>query len=196
MTDTKTITIGIQGGRGSFNEEAVIIYLQHNKITNAKIKHLQTTENVLKQLNDGEIDQGQFAVHNTLGGIVHESFRAMGKYSFEPVADYAMQIEHALMARQDATIDEIDTIMTHPQIFAQCKTKLEEKYKHLKQVVGEGELTDHAKVAVHLAEKKLPKNVAVMGSRVLAQVYSLKIIEESLQDKKDIYTTFLLVKKH
>jgi prephenate dehydratase len=189
------LTIGIQGGRGSFNEEAVLLFLQHNKIPNSHIKHLHTTENVLRELNEGTIDRGQFAIHNSLGGVVHESIVAMGKYNFELVADYKMQIEHSLMIRQDAKFDEVDTIMAHPQVFAQCKETLEEKYKQLKQIVGEGELIDHAKVAEQLAEKKLPKNIAVMGSRVLAQVYSLKIIEEGLQDKQDNFTTFLLVKK-
>lgn len=193
-TPSKT-TIGIQGGRGSFNEEAVLTYLQHNKISNCHIKHLHTTENVLRELQEGTIEQGQFAVHNTLGGIVHESIRAMGKYSYTLIGDYTLQIEHALMIHPDAKMADVDTIMAHPQVFAQCETKLAEKYKHLVQVVGEGELVDHAKVAQHLSEKKLPANVAVMGSRVLAQVYGLKIVEEGLQDKKDNFTTFLLVKK-
>jgi prephenate dehydratase len=191
----KKILIGIQGGRGSFNEEAVLMYIQVNRIKDTHIKHLHTAENVLRELNEGTIHQGQFAVHNTFGGIVHESIRAMGKYNFNLIGDYTLQIEHALMIHPDAKMAEVDTIMAHPQVFEQCETKLAEKYKQLKQVVGEGDLADHAKVAQHLSDGKLPANVAVMGSRVLAQVYGLKIVEEGLQDKKDNFTTFLLVKK-
>ncbi|MBA3723471.1 MAG: hypothetical protein H0W89_01075 [Candidatus Levybacteria bacterium] len=194
MTNNK-LTIGIQGGRGSFNEEAVLMFVKTNNLQNCYIKYLHTSENVLKELSDRTIDKGQFAVHNSLGGVVHESVRAMGKYNFELVADYKMQIEHALMIRTDATIEKIDTVMAHPQVFAQCKTKLAEKYPHLKQIVGEGEFIDHAKIAEHLSQKKLPANVAVMGSQVLAQVYGLSVIETGLQDKKDNFTTFLLVKK-
>ncbi len=190
----KQLTIGIQGGRGSFNEEAVLMYLQHNNVPNTALKYLYTTEHVLKALNENEIDQGQFAIHNSLGGIVHESIRAMGKYNYELVTDYQLKIEHALMIRKDSQIEDIDTIMAHPQVFKQCSETLKQKYPKLKQVVGEGELIDHAKVAEQLSQKTIPANVAVMGSAVLAQVYGLKLIENGLQDNQNNYTTFLLVK--
>ncbi len=187
--------IGIQGGRGSFNEEAAITYIRVNKLQNYHIKHLHTTENVLHALQAGEIEFGQFAVHNSIGGIVHESIRAMGKYNFTLRGDYKLKIEHALMTRKDTPFAEIEKVMAHPQVFAQCKNNLESKYPQLKQTVGEGELIDHAKVAQYLSEEKLPKTTAVMGSQVLAQIYGLKIIEKGLQDKQDVYTTFLLVTK-
>ena len=85
--------------------------------------------------------------------------------------------------------------MAHPQVFAQCKTTLEKKYSHLELTSGEGELIDHALVAKSLNENKLPKHIATMGSRVLAELYDLQIIEENLQDLHENYTSFLLVKR-
>ena len=191
----KKLTIGIQGGKGSFNEEAILSYIKKMKLENFVINYLHTTENVLHALKEGTIDQGQFAIFNSLGGIVHESTEAMGKYQFTVIADYIVKIEHALMIRKDISIGDIDTIMAHPQVFAQCTKTLAQKYPYLKQVVGEGELMDHAKVAQALSENKLPKNIAVMGSQVIADVYDLQIVENELQDSKENYTTFLLVQK-
>jgi prephenate dehydratase len=85
--------------------------------------------------------------------------------------------------------------MSHPQVFAQCKTTLPEKYPELKQISGQGELIDHANVAKQMAAKKLPKNVATMGSKVLAELYGLKIVEDNLQDAKENYTSFLVVSR-
>ena len=85
--------------------------------------------------------------------------------------------------------------MTHPQVLSQCKKTLAEKYPHLKLTSGSKELVDHALVAKRLAEGKLPKNLAVMGSKVLAKIYDLKIIEDNLQDSQENYTSFLLVKR-
>ena len=85
--------------------------------------------------------------------------------------------------------------MAHPQVFAQCKSTLSEKYPNLPQVVGEGDLIDHAKVAEALAKGELPPTVAVMGSAILAELYGLEIVARDLQDAKENYTTFLLVKK-
>ena len=58
---------------------------------------------------------------------------------------------------------------------------------------GEGELIDHALVAQQLSERKLPKNIATMGSKILAELYDLTIVEDNLQDLKENYTSFLLV---
>jgi prephenate dehydratase len=85
--------------------------------------------------------------------------------------------------------------MTHPQVLAQCKGSLTQKYNHLKHTSGEGELIDHALVAKSLSENKLPDNIATMGSKVLAQLYDLEIVEDNLQDLNENYTSFLLVKR-
>lgn len=189
------ITIGIQGGKGSFNEEAVQYYLQRNKIKDYKIVYLHTTENVMRELHEGTIDEGQFAIHNSIGGIVYESVEAMAKYKFDIIEQFAIKISHALMVKKGTALKNINTIMTHPQVLAQCKNSLSQKYEHLKQTSGEGELIDHALVAQALSEGKLPATIATMGSRVLADLYNLDIIEDNLQDLHDNYTSFLLVKR-
>lgn len=189
------ITIGIQGGPGSFNEEAILYNLKRNNTTRYKIEYLHTSENVLRALHEGSIDQGQFAIHNSIGGIVNESIQAMAKYKFTIVEEYAIKIAHALMIKKGTTFHHIDTIMTHPQVLAQCKETLFQKYPHLKQISGEGELIDHALVAKALSEGTIPTNIATMGSKVLAELYNLHIVEENLQDLKENYTSFLLVKR-
>lgn len=190
---TKFITIGIQGGKGSFNEEALLYYLKKEGISKFKIKYLYTSENVLKALHEGSIDRGQVAIHNSVGGIVGESIEAMAKYKFKITEEFAIKISHALMIRKDAKFSEITTIMTHPQVLAQCKSTLAKKYPGLKQISGEKDLIDHAVVAKHLSEDKLPKNIATMGSKILADFYSLQIIEDNLQDAKENYTSFMQV---
>jgi Prephenate dehydratase/Prephenate dehydrogenase, nucleotide-binding domain len=189
------LTIGIQGGKGSFNEEAIHYYLKRNGIDKYKIEFLYTSQNVLRELHEGTIDRGLFATHNSIGGIVMESVEAMAKYKFSIIEEFAIIISHTLMIRKDATLGDITTIMSHPQSFAQCTHTLEQKYPNLKRISGEGELIDHALVAKQLSEEKLPKNIAVMGPKILADLYDLKIVEENLQDLQENYTSFLLVKR-
>lgn len=187
------VTYGIQGGQGSFNEEAILYYLERAGVKRYQIRYLYTSENVMRALHGGEIDRGQFAIHNSVGGMVDESIQAMASCKFKIVDQFAIKIAHALMIRSDARLSDITTIMTHPQVLAQCKQSLAQKYPQLKLTSGVGELIDHAMVARKLGQKKLPKCIATMGSNVLAKLYSLKIIEDNLQDAKENYTSFLHV---
>lgn len=196
------LTFGIQGGKGSFNEEAVVYYLNRAKKDASprrslkhKIKYLYTAENVLRALNAGEIDFGQMAIQNSVGGVVDETISAMAKYKFKITQQFEIKISHALMMRPDAKFSDITTIMSHPQALAQCKQTLAKKYGKLKQTSGDKELIDQAQVARRLAEKRLPKNISVLGSRMLAKIYDLKIIEENLQDAKENYTSFMMVER-
>jgi len=189
----KTLIIGIQGGKGSFNEKAINTYLKRGKIKNHKIEYLYTSENVMKALDEGKIDVGQFAIHNSIGGIVEESLQAIAKYKFKILDQFAIKISHALMIRPDAKFSEVTTIMTHPQVLSQCAKTLAKKYPKLEKTSGEGDMIDHARVAELMGKKKLSKCIATMGSNILAEIYNLKVVEDNLQDAKENFTSFLVV---
>lgn len=190
----KHTVFGIQGGKGSFNEEAILKYIKENNIKNYKIKYLYTTEKVLKTLNRGEIDYGLFAVHNSRGGIVWESARALANYKVKIVKEFPIKIRHFLMIRQDTQLKNITTIIAHPQVIKQCKENLSKKYPELKTTSGKGDLIDTAACAKALYQGKLPKNFAILGPKNLAKLYNLKIIDSDLQDDKNNLTYFFLVK--
>jgi arogenate dehydrogenase (NADP+), plant len=193
--DKEKLVVGIQGGRGSFNEEAATYYLSRTPNVPYELHYLHTTEHVLQALYEGRVDRGQFAIHNSVGGVVTESILAMANYRFNIVEEYAIKIAHALMIAPGADFNDCDTIMTHPQVLRQCKTNLEMKYQRLKKTSGEGDLVDHAKVAELLAAGEIPPNVATMGSKTLAKIHGLEIVEEGLQDAQDNFTSFLWVER-
>lgn len=195
QTFQKIIIFGIQGGKGSFNEQAILEYTDRNKIKKYKIKYLYTSEKVLKNLNIGNIDYGLFAITNSTGGIVEESIQALAKYQCEIVSDFQILIRHVLMKRKDVNTSEIDTIMAHPQVFAQCQVTLKNNYSKYKLKSGEGDLIDTAKAGKSLSSGKLPKNIAILGSTALSKLYEFDIIAENLQDKNDNFTRFLLIKR-
>jgi prephenate dehydrogenase len=192
---TDRMVVGIQGGRGSFNEEAVRQYMSRTPDVACELVYLHTTESVLRALHEGTVDRGQFAIHNSVGGMVGESVAAMARYRFAIVEEFAIKISHALMMSGNASVAGIDTIMTHPQVLAQCRATLARKYPHLRQTSGEGDLIDHAKVAELLGGGALPSNVATMGSRVLADLYGLRVVEDDLQDLGENFTSFLWVQR-
>lgn len=191
----KRSVVGIQGGRGSFNEEAAFTHLESVGVKAFDLSYLYTSENVLSALEKGEIDFGQFAIRNTLGGEVAESVKAMAGREFVVVAEYKLKIAHALMIGPQSQIADIDTLLTHPQVLLQCQNNLKSRYAHLKLISGEGEQVDPAKVAELMGHGKMPTTTATASSKVLARLCGLTIVEENLQDRDDNFTTFLLVRR-
>jgi prephenate dehydratase len=56
---------------------------------------LDTTPNVLKALDQGEVDRGQFAMFNTVGGLYEESLYAVAEHTFKIIEKYAIKIRHS-----------------------------------------------------------------------------------------------------
>lgn len=186
---------GIQGGVGSFNEQAILDYTKRKNIKKYQIKYLYTTKKVLSNLHKGNIDFGLFAIHNSVGGIVEESAKAMALYKFKIVEEFAIPVQHFLMKRKDVDFEKIKTIMAHPQVFLQCRKTLAGKYSSFKLKSGKGNLVDTAEAAKALAENRLPENIAILGPKTLATLYNLDIVAENLQDDKTNNTSFFLVKR-
>ena len=186
-------TFGIQGGVGSFNEQAILHYLKINHITDYRISYLYTSDKVLKALSEGTVDYGLFATHNSIGGIVDESIKAMSKFKFVIIQEIEIPIQHFLMKRRDITLDKITKIMAHSQVFKQCKNTISNKFQHLILESGKGNLVDTAKAAQSLARGRLSKTTAILGPKHLSELYNLEIIAENLQDDAVNQTSFLLV---
>lgn len=193
--DPRVTVFGIQGGIGSFNEEALLDYTTRHSITALRTAYLFTTGRVLNQLHRGNIDYGLFAMHNSIGGVVGESIRAIAQYKFRIVEEFGIPIRHNLMAMKGVAIESVQTIMAHPQVFKQCKDTLARRYPHLEQRSGKGDLVDTAAAARALAKGKLPGGVAILGPKPLSELYNLTILDRDLQDNKENITSFLLVKR-
>ena len=191
----KVLVFGIQGGIGSFNEEAILYYLIKNKIRKYKIKYLYTTKRVLSELNKGNIDYGIFALQNSVGGVVDESIRAMAGYKFQIVKEFAIPIKHFLMRLENVEDKKINKIMAHPQVLKQCKDTLQSKYSDYKLKSGKGDLVDTAKLAEALVKGKIKKETYILGPKSLSDMYLLKIVDKNLQDDDTNETSFLLVEK-
>lgn len=194
--EPELLRVGIQGGQGSFNEEACRAYAGQHGLAAYKIAYLYTSRNVLQALHKGEIERGVFAIQNAVGGVVMETIHALSEFDCEIVEIFEIVISHCLLIRPGVDFVDIDTIISHPQALAQCRTTLQARYPHLQQISGEGDLVDQALCAQYLSAGKLPPTYAVLAPRVCADLYDLQIQGADLQDlgTKNL-TTFVWVKR-
>lgn len=179
--------IGIQGGRGSFNEEACHHYCTHHcsEITTYQIDYLYTSENVLTALHQGRIDRGVFAIQNAKGGAVMETIHALTRHPCEILEIFDIVISHCIMHHPGIEFSQVNELISHPQALAQCAGKLAMLFPNLPLVSGEGDLIDQALCAEYISSGRLPKTTAVLAPRACAQHYGLVIHQADLQDLGD-----------
>jgi len=184
---------GIQGGKGSFNEQAILKYFADHLISNYQIDFLYTTANVLSALSNQTIDYGFFAYVNTIAGLVEETQLALTQFQVHKIDEITIQICHYLMKQTDISTNQISQIMAHPQVLNQCQKTLINKYPNLPALSGTGYLVDTAVAAQALFEGNIDSTTAILGPIGLAKLYDLEIIDNNLQDNPKNQTTFWLV---
>lgn len=178
--------IGVMGARGSFSEQAGETYSPGSDIV-----PLISAENVLSALNKSEIDRGVFPIENSNGGIVIEAVHAMAKYQFEIERMFELDIHHMLLVKAGVTATHITAISSHDQALKQCRMYLKRIWP-LAEIIP---YADTAQAAADLVAGILPETTAVIAPRKAAEIYGLDILEESIQDLKFNYTTFIVAKK-
>ena len=174
------------GAKGSFSEQAGKMYLADGEII-----PLINAENVLMAVEKGEIDRGIFPIENSNGGIVIEAVHAMSKYTFEIEKMFELDVHHMLLVKPGVTASSIKTVSSHDQAIKQCRM-------YIKRIWPEADVVpyeDTAKAAADLASGVLSEDTAVIAPRQCAEMYGLEILEESIQDLKFNYTTFVVAKK-
>ncbi|KND46913.1 MAG: chorismate mutase / prephenate dehydratase [Parcubacteria bacterium C7867-004] len=182
--------IGIMGAEGSFSEEAARTYMAKEGI-DAEIVFLISAERVLTALEANEIDLGIFPIENSNGGIVIEAVHAMAKHRFQVKKMFEIDVHQNLMAKKGVNPEQITAITSHDQALKQCRMYLKRKWPG----VEIEEYADTAKAAADIANGTLSETTAAIASRRAAEIYGLDIIEESIQDLKFNYTSFVVAER-
>jgi prephenate dehydratase len=188
----KHMRIGVMGARGSFSEEAGLVYAKKwLKTKDFKISYLVTADATLDALAKGQIDIAILALENSTMGVVQSSIYAIAKHVFSIKKIFSIDVRHCLMARKGTSKRQIREIVSQDPALQQCKKYLARKWPKTKI----REYEDTAKAAEDLSSGTLPATCAVIASKAAAKAYGLVILEESIQDLKNNSTTFIVAAK-
>ena len=183
--------IGIQGGKGSFSEEAAKIFAIKHGVKDFEIIYLISSKGVIKAVESDEVSFGVFAMENAQGGVVIESVEALAEYRCRIVEMFHITISQNLLARHGVLLGDITEIHSHQQALRQCKDYLAEHFWTRPLI----EADDTAESARRLSEGKLSETIGVVGSEYCAELYDLNIVEKDIHDLKHNLTLFLAIEK-
>ena len=185
------MTIGIQGGKGSYSEQAAHEFAKNHGLESAEIVYQISSEHVLEGVENGETNYGIFAMENAQGGVVIESVEALAKFRCEIIEMFHIPITQNLLGLAGTHVGDVTEIHSHQQALRQCKDYLSEHFWTRPLIEDD----DTAEAARRLSEGKLPKTAGVIANKACADLYGLEILQESIHDLKHNLTLFLGVKK-
>ncbi|MDC0619088.1 prephenate dehydratase [Pelagibacteraceae bacterium] len=178
------IKVAIQGELGAYSHIAV-----EKLYKNADIKTCSTFDETFKQAYNDPSYKIVIPIENSLAGRVADIHYLLPKYKLQIHGEYFLPVEHNLLGKQDANIDDIKYVRSHAQAISQCQNIIiKRKFKSIISV-------DTAGSAKDLAEGK-DKSIAAIASNLSAKMYNLKILEKNIEDEKGNVTRFLIMGKN
>ena len=178
------IKIAIQGELGAYSHIAVEKLYQ-----DAEIKTCSTFEDTFKQAYNDPAYKIIIPIENSLAGRVADIHYLLPKYKLQIHGEYFLPVEHNLLGKPDATIEDIKYVSSHAQAISQCQKIIAQK--NFKPIIS----VDTAGSAKDLAEGK-DKTIAAIASDLSAKMYNLKILQKNIEDDKGNVTRFLIMGKN
>ena len=176
--------IAIQGELGAYSHIAVEKLYQ-----DAEIKTCSTFEDTFKQAYNDPAYKIIIPIENSLAGRVADIHYLLPKYKLQIHGEYFLPVEHNLLGKPDATIEDIKYVRSHAQAISQCQKIIAQK--NFKSIIS----VDTAGSAKDLAEGK-DKTIAAIASDLSAKMYNLKILQKNIEDDKGNVTRFLIMGKN
>ncbi len=181
MSKTK---IAIQGELGAYSHIAA-----ESLYKEAEIKTCATFEETFKYAYSDQNFKIVIPIENSLAGRVADIHYLLPKYKLQIHGEHFQAVEHNLLCKREANIDDIKFVRSHAQAIGQCQNIINKR--KFKPIIS----ADTAGSAKDLAEGQ-DKSIAAIASELSAKIYNLKILEKNIEDEKGNVTRFLIMGKN
>jgi prephenate dehydratase len=177
--------IAFQGARGAFSEEAA------RKLVGARTQVLpcERFEQVFQSLSSGRAQGAVIPIENTLAGSVHENYDHLQHFELPIVAETGVRIVHNLIALNGVSFRRIRRVYSHPVALNQCLNFFTNNPQ-----IERIPFYDTAGSVKMLAEEKVT-DAAAIASAVAAEIYGARILRRSIEDDRQNFTRFFLLRK-
>jgi prephenate dehydratase len=182
---TKTPLLAFQGELGAFSHEACMRLLGPR----VAVLPCQRFEEAFVSLRDGASDAAVIPIENTLHGSVHENYDHLLHFDYRIVAEINLRIVHNLIVPPGVSMKRIRRIFSHPVALNQCL-----KFLAANPQMERTPFYDTAgSVKMMMAEGL--KDAAAIASAVSAEIYGARILRRSIEDDRQNYTRFVLLRR-
>ncbi|MDY7230759.1 bifunctional chorismate mutase/prephenate dehydratase [Hyalangium rubrum] len=182
--DTTPLRVGYPGIEGSYSHLAAR-QRYAGRPGGVLLSGFETGREVLEALRRGELDLALLPIENTSAGSMNETYDLLAEGRAVITGELVSQVDHRLLGLPGAKLEDLRTVLSHPQAIAQCDTFLR-KMPWIRPLPE----FDTSGAALKVRELNDP-TVAAIASESAAQRFGLVVLARDIQTASGDYTRFV-----
>jgi len=177
--------VGYLGPEGTFSEEALLSSATPDSVEPVPTAGIYDT---VVALSSGEVDWAIVPIENSLEGSISVTLDLLAERAdeVEIVGETLLRVRHSLIAAEMIALNEIETVITHPQVPGQCVAFLRGELAHARILPASSTAE-----AVRAVVSEGVRGQAALGTPLAARIYGGTVIREGVEDRDDNETRFV-----
>jgi prephenate dehydratase len=173
------------GPEGTFTHEAVLAAT--GGANGLDLVPEATIYDTIMAVHAGEVERALVPIENSVEGAVTATLDtlAIEAQDVSIVGELVRPIVHSLIARRRLELEEIETLVSHPQPLGQCARFIRASLPRVRLIAG-ASTADAVRV---VSERDQPW--AALGNTAAADRYGCVVLREGVQDEADNQTRFV-----
>lgn len=181
----KAPMVACQGAEGSYAQIAC-----EKMFKSPMIMYFKNFDGIFNAIDKGLCQYGILPLENSTAGSVKKVYDLMIRHNFSIVRTFRLKIDHSLLAKPGARVEDIKEIYSHEQAINQCS-------EFLNTLTGVRIIpVESTAVAAKFVSQSSRNDVAAISSRSCAELYDLSFLAENIQDKGNNRTRFICISKN
>src|SRR5436305_2399105 len=149
------------------------------------LEGFETFRAAVEAVRGGGADRALLPIENTTAGSINETYDLLAEGGLLITAEEVSRIEHCLLALPGARLEDLRTVLSHPQGLLQCQEFL----RTVPWIRPQVEF-DTAGSARKVRERNDP-TLAAIASEPAARVFGLEVVRRGIQTQEGNFTRFV-----
>ena len=181
----QTPMVACQGVEGAYSQIAC-----ERIFKSPSIMYFKNFDGVFNAIDKGLCQYGILPIENSTAGSVKKVYDLMIHHNFSIVRTFRLKIDHNLLALPGTNIGQIKGIYSHEQAINQCSD-------FLKSIPGVKVIpVENTAIAASMVASSGRRDIAAISSKNCEELYGLKSLADSIQDKGNNRTRFICISKN
>jgi chorismate mutase / prephenate dehydratase len=181
LAQQEPLKVAFLGPEGTFSQAAVLKHFG----SSVRALPLTAIDEIFHEVEGGVADFGVVPIENSSEGTINHTLDMFLTSGLKICGEVELRVSHFLMGKMTA-FESIKRICAHPQALAQCRGWLDEQLPEVERVG----VSSNAEGARRARDER---GTAAIAGRSAAEIYSLNLLANEIEDRPDNTTRFLVV---